>query len=147
MAVKLPPRIAKPLFLFAAVVMFGLAFRFAGGDSDFFETAERTPGQVIEVRAERGFRGERLYRPVVRFTVPASGRAITFDSGFRLWPSPYSAGDEVTVAYDPVEPEHAEIDSFWSRYFYPLLMAFVGAVCLLALWITAKQGPRSGKST
>lgn len=139
MTFKLPPRIAKPVFVLFAVVMFGLAFWTAGRDGEFFDGAARVSGRVIDLKAERVARGPQQYHPVVRFTDPASGRAVTFDSGFRLYPSPYDVGDEVTVAYDPAAPQHAEIDSFWIRFFYPLLMAILGAASLLAAWISAKQ--------
>ncbi len=144
MTFKLPPRITEPLFLFAAGLMFGLAFWFGTRDAEFVNIAARAPGDVIEMRAERDARGQRVWRPIVRFTDPASGRAVIFDSHFRSRPAFFDAGDAVTVAYDPAEPDNARIDDFWTRYFFPLLAAILGAVFLFVIWITRKRGSRSG---
>ena len=104
----------------------------------FLDAAERIPGTVIELRRERGARGIKLDHPVVRFTVPVSGRAVTFKSRIGLRPSPFAVGDSVTVAYDPVDPEEAKIASFWTNWLPTVVLLLFGLMCVIAGLLTLR---------
>jgi len=99
---------------------------------DFLGTAARTDGTVIALKRERGAKGMALDHPVVRFTPPESSETIEFKSRFGIRPSPFAVGDPVEVAYDPADPSGAKIDSFWTIWFLPILLALFGLACLVA---------------
>jgi len=98
----------------------------------FLDTAARTDGTVIALKRERSAKGMALDHPVVRFTHPESGEAVEFKSRFGIWPSPFAVGEPVEVAYDPADPSQAKIDSFWTIWLLPLLLALFGLACLVA---------------
>jgi hypothetical protein len=99
---------------------------------EFLDTTARTEGTVIALKRERGSKGMALDLPVVRFTSPESGETVEFKSRFGIRPSPFAVGDPVEVAYDPSDPSRAKIDSFWTIWFLPILLALFGLACFAA---------------
>ena len=131
---------AKSRFVGVVLVVGGVglclgAIGFVGKTAAFLDAAERGRGRVVEVVEERGVRGTAQRRPVVRFREPG-GDSVTFESRFALWPSPFAAGDAVEVAFDPDDPQEAEIHSFWTLWFMPAVMFLFGAACAAAGIIT-----------
>jgi hypothetical protein len=112
---------------------------FAGEAATFVETTARAPGMVLEVRRERGARGLPADRPIVRFTVPRAEREVVFRSKVAMWPSPFEAGEAVEVAYEPADPERAEIDSFWTIWLPPVALMLFGLLCAGAGLLTLRQ--------
>ena len=106
---------------------------------DFLDTAARTDGTVVELERKRSAKGMAMDHPVVRFTPRETGETIEFKSRFGMWPSPFAVGEPVEVAYDPAYPSQAEIDSFWTIWLLPLLIALFGAACLAAGSHTLRQ--------
>ena len=74
--------------------------------------------------------------PIVEFTVP-SGEKVRFTSEFGSLPASHTVGQGVTVRYDPVDPQKAEIESGMSLWLTPLILVFMGAIacCLSALFL------------
>ena len=72
------------------------------------------------------------YRPKVRFTA-SDGRARTFVSPVGRG-KPYVEGTEVQVAYDPANPDDAEVAGFVANWLVPLAMVAFGAVALATAW-------------
>lgn len=122
----------------AAVLLAGGAALVAGGvwfgyaHYDFLRDSERAPGQVVEVVAKRGVRGTTLYHPVVRYRLRSRDSDIEFTARPGLWPGLFEAGEAVTVAYRPDEPEAAKLVSFWMLWFLPAVMVLFGLACLYA---------------
>ena len=108
------------------------------GARAFLDSTARAPGTVIELQRERGIKGLREDYPIVRFTSPASDAPLTFRSKVGLWPSPFDVGDEVQVAYDPMDPERAEIDSFWTIWLPRVALIVFGSLCLGAGLLTLR---------
>ncbi|NKB49708.1 MAG: DUF3592 domain-containing protein [Alphaproteobacteria bacterium] len=100
--------------------------------TDFVRHAERAPGQVMEVVGERGARGSKLYYPMVRYLPHDRGSSTVFKAKPGLWPSPFSVGDTVTVAYRADDPDGAKIVSFWTLWFLPIVLILFGLGCLFA---------------
>jgi Protein of unknown function (DUF3592) len=109
----------------------------------FLETAQTTPGTVIELKRERGVRGMRRDHPIVRFVVLETGREAVFKSKVGLWPSPFEVGEAVEVAYRPDDPREAEINSFWTIWLPPLGLTVFGLLCLGAGLLTLRWAQRS----
>ena len=97
----------------------------------FVRAAETAPGVVVAFHRQRGVRGSTRDHPVVRYRDPESGAVVEFESRFGVWPSPFTVGDDVTVAIRK-DPARIEIYSFWSLWFLPLLLALFGIACALA---------------
>ncbi len=106
---------------------------------EFVQQAERAPGIVTEIVGSRGARGAMLYHPIVRFHPKGRGTSIVFKAKPGLWPSPFDAGDRVTVAYDAEDPGDARIVSFWMLWFLPGTTVLFGLGCLLAGMATMKK--------
>jgi Protein of unknown function (DUF3592) len=71
--------------------------------------------------------------PVVEFTA-SSGEKIKFTSEFGSLPASHKIGQIVTVRYDPVEPQKAEIDSTMTRWSGPVVYIFMGVIaCCLSV--------------
>jgi len=106
----------------------------------FLDQAGRSVGDVVAIAKERGVKGTPLHFAIVRHQPAGSDVAIEFKAKPGLWPSPFSVGDEVEVAYDPAHPDDAKIVSFWTLWFLPAVMVLVGVACLVAgrsTWVNA----------
>ena len=116
---------------------------FAAQSMIFLDNAARTEGTVIAVKRKRGAKGMALDHPVVRFVPVETGETIEFRSPVGLRPTPFAEGDPVEVAYDREDPQQAKIDSFWTIWFVPLVLALFGVACLFAGTHTVRQNNRS----
>ncbi|MCX6078546.1 MAG: DUF3592 domain-containing protein [Chloroflexi bacterium] len=70
-----------------------------------------------------------MFYPVIEFRT-ASGENVQFESDFGSMPASFSVGQSVKVAYDPANPDKAEIDSAVSRYLVTTILGFMGLVIL-----------------
>jgi hypothetical protein len=95
----------------------------------------RATGTVIALRESRsvsemgGSRQVRImYAPVVRFSVPGRSGAtpVEFVSGHASAPRRFRVGETVPVAYDPADPDRAEVGEFGSLGFLPTLACGMG---------------------
>jgi len=72
--------------------------------------------------------------PVVEFTA-SSGEKIKFTSEFGTLPASHKIGQSVTVRYDAVEPQKAEIETATTRWLGPLVYVFMGVIaCCLSVF-------------
>jgi hypothetical protein len=95
-----------------------------------------TVAELIQQTTTRGY----ILCPVVEFTIP-SGEKIRFTSEFGSRPASHTVGQNVTVRYDPADPQKAEIESGMSLWLTPLIMVFMGAIaCCLATAFLAFYG-------
>jgi hypothetical protein len=108
----------------------------------FVDRSRQAPGTIVRLVEESDSDGGRLFRPLVRFA-PGVGEEIEFQSGVRSNPSPYTAGDAVTVLYDPADPKKAEIQGFFSLWFLPVLFAGVGSLFLAVGVAVLARRPRA----
>jgi hypothetical protein len=70
-----------------------------------------------------------IYCPIVEYTT-AQGEMIQFESEFGTMPASHQVGQLVKVSYNPLDPQHAEIDSTMSRGVNSLILGFMGVVML-----------------
>ena len=59
-----------------------------------------------------------VYCPVIEYRT-GSGQVVRFASAFGTMPATHKVGQTVKVAYNPKEPDTAEIDSALSNWFVP----------------------------
>jgi hypothetical protein len=81
--------------------------------------------------------------PHVRFTA-ASGSAVEFTSAVASSPPSHRVGEQVMVLYDPANPQHAEIEGFFTLWSPPVAFGAVGLVVLVLglLGFTMRQRPQ-----
>jgi hypothetical protein len=84
-------------------------------------------GSVVEmVRLRDRETGEVSFAPLVRFQT-ADGKTVEFQSTWRSNPPAYSAGQSVTVLYDPGEPNSAAVAGLFSIWGVSIILAVIGA--------------------
>ena len=93
--------------------------------------AVEVEGRVIDMvrtrdRENTGY----LFAPVVRFQT-LEGATIELESGLRSNPPMYRTGQTVSVFYDPDEPRSAAIKGFFSLWFMPIILGFIGSIFLI----------------
>jgi Protein of unknown function (DUF3592) len=118
------------VFGLIGVVVLGVGTALAVSTARFQASAERTEGTVVAL-SERtstssGGGSSTSWYPTVEYTV--DGRPYSFDSPVGANPPAYAEGDTVPVAYDPADPSDAQIASFWSAYFAPMVLGGLGIV-------------------
>lgn len=85
-------------------------------------------GSVVELVSRVTASGRSsMYCPVVEFTA-SSGEKIRFTSEFGTLPASHKIGQSVTVRYDAIEPQKAEIESTMNRWLGPLVYVFMGVI-------------------
>jgi hypothetical protein len=134
----------------AVLVVGGLALGLGGAGFilahlAFLGGAAHARGEVVAIARERGVRGMPLHFAIVRYRPAGSREPLEFKAKPGLWPSPFSVGDVVVVAYDPADLADAKIVSFWTLWFLPAAMVLLGVVCVGAgrlTWTKAAEARR-----
>ncbi len=97
----------------------------------FHFSAEHAQGTVVGntyiSRSDR--RGS--YHPRVEFSTP-DGQRHKFVGSTGRSPAAFSEGDQVPVLYDPKQPEHAGIDTWFQLYSVPFICFVLGGAFALA---------------
>jgi len=93
-------------------------------------TAARGDGVVIDLIASRDSESE-TYHPRVRFTT-ANGEAVEFTGSMGSDPPGFDIGEQVSVLYDPANPNDARIDAFFQLWFAPLMLGILGTFFITA---------------
>jgi hypothetical protein len=135
---------AGPLLLFGLFFLgLGFAILIAGivsavRSSRRRSSQDKATGVVVDV-VKRVFNpgSAGVYCPVIEFVTP-SGQTVRFESQFGTMPASHHSGQQIAIAYDPGEPQKAEVDSTASRWLVPgctlgigLAFMFIGAILLL----------------
>lgn len=106
-----------------AVLTFGVSIYFQ--QTELIENGIKTQGQVIDNVERRDSDGS-TYAPVVEFVTNQKER-VTFTSSLSSYPPEFEVGEVVGVIYQADSPrESAEIDSWLSLWFGPLICGILG---------------------
>jgi hypothetical protein len=80
-----------------------------------------TSGTVVRLNEQSDAEGGCCtYVPVVDFNV--NDQVYTFEGDNASDPPAYQVGEQVNVRYDPTNPNTAQIDSFFERWIFPILI-------------------------
>lgn len=126
----------KPVKLVATVFLIvGLGLLVGGAYAlssthEFIQKSETANGTVVDLERSRSRRST-TYHPVVRFTA-RDGKEYEVRSSAGSNPPGYRIGEGVRVFYDPDDPDHARIDSFFSLWGIPTMLGGMGLVFALA---------------
>lgn len=93
---------------------------------------ETTTGIVVRMEeSSSADSGCCVYSPVVEFDV--NGQAYSFEGDNASDPPAYKVGEVVDVRYDPLDPNTAQIDSFFERWAFPILIIPAMTIATLAV--------------
>lgn len=95
-----------------------------------------TTGTVVRLDERNSSEGGCCtYVPVVDFQV--SGNVYTFEGDNASYPPAYEVGEAVQVRYDPTNPNTAQIDSFFERWIFPIIIipAMIVAAVILNFYM------------
>ena len=95
----------------------------------FKATANRAEGVVTKI----DYGERRANRSVTIYTFvdfQDEGRAVNFRSQTTAHAPDYSAGEKVTVLYQPGKAEQARIENLFEQYFPPICLGIFGAACV-----------------
>lgn len=80
-----------------------------------------TPGTVVSLSEQNDAEGGCCtYVPVIDFKV--NDQVYTFEGDNASDPPAYDVGEQVNVRYDPTDPNTAQIDSFFERWIFPIMI-------------------------
>jgi hypothetical protein len=103
----------------------------------FAATALTSTGKLVAYETVKsGKRGGTNYYPVVAF-IDSNGTKRRFTASTGSNQKPYDIGAEVTVQYDPKDPESADIESKLYQWMIPALVVGLGAAAFavgVAIW-------------
>lgn len=98
-----------------------------------------TPGTVVRLNEQSdGEGGCCTYVPVIDFKV--NDQIYTFEGDNASDPPAYDVGEQVNVRYDPINPNRAQIDSFFERWIFPIIIIpvmIIGGIILNFFMIRA----------
>jgi hypothetical protein len=95
---------------------------------EFIFSRATAQGQVVENR--KSLRGRTSYKAMVRFS-PHGGVDVTVADWIALNPASFSVGENVTLFYDPEDPQSAMIDRGWKNYLAPGIPGVMGFLMIL----------------
>lgn len=131
------PRWFKIGFVSMGLIFCAIASYWAWETLDFMRTAKMTEGRVDRFETRSSTRGEgrdarrmTTYAPVFTFR-DARGRDYTVTSSTGQNRAAYERGEEVTVLYDPADPERARIHSFTQMWLLPTIFGSAGVAFLI----------------
>lgn len=96
------------------------------------QNGETTTGIVTRLEeSSDGDGGCCVYSPVVEFE--ANGQTYSFESDNASYPPAYDVGEQVSVLYDPSDPNAAQINKWTERWLMPVIL--VPAMMFTALLV------------
>jgi len=124
------PKIVGSIFSITSSALFVGAGITYTQSRKFIDHSTGAKGVVVDLSLSRSSSSSTpgsVYYPIVRFKT-AKGEEVEFRGDVGSNPPSYRKGEEVQVRYDPKDPYHASIDSFFALWFFPLLLSGMGVI-------------------
>ena len=97
------------------------------------QNGETTTGIVVEMEESSTQEGGCcVYSPVIEFV--AGGQTFSFEGGNASSPPAYKVGEEVSILYDPADPNTAQINKWTERWLFPIII--IPAMLFAALLVS-----------
>ena len=94
------------------------------------QNGETTTGIVVKMEeSSSAENGCCVYSPVIEFA--ANGQTYSFEGDNASNPPAYAVGEEVSVLYDPANPDTAQINKWTERWLFPMII--IPAMLIAAL--------------
>jgi len=85
------------------------------------QNGEVTTGSVVRLEeSDSSDGGCCVYSPVIEFV--ANGETYSFESNNASDPPAYDVGEEVSILYDPADPDTAQINKWSERWLFPIII-------------------------
>lgn len=118
-------RVLGTVAVISAIIFLILSACFFVHSINVKRTAVAAEGDVVALRTGEGDDGGTLYYPVIRFA-DRGGQEHMLYSRMGSRPAAFAVGERVTVLYDPTNPDHASIDSFFGLWAVPAILGIIG---------------------
>ena len=93
---------------------------------------ETTTGTVVRMEESSSTEGGCcVYSPVIEFDV--NGQTYSFEGDTASYPPEYEVGEVVDVRFDPLDPNTAQIDSYFERWAFPICIIPAMTIAALVL--------------
>jgi hypothetical protein len=135
--VKLQTSSPRGLFIgacflfFAGFVLLVLAAFFTWRTSSFIQRSQSAPGRVTALEPvtgqDSGSNRTINYAPVFSFKA-ADSKTYSVTSSTSSNPPGFEVGDDVTVLYNPEDPQQARINTFGQLWLVPVILGSTGTV-------------------
>lgn len=104
------------LFLVIGISVLALSIHEYRATRDFIKTAYVTEGIIIGYSRAFDRRGHTIKSPIIKF-FPFNGDKIVFHpESYNVTENKYRIGDHVEIIYDPENPSHVKINTFWEKW-------------------------------
>jgi hypothetical protein len=85
------------------------------------QNGETTTGTVVQLEESDDSEGGCcVYSPVIEFE--ANGQTYSFEGDNASYPPAYEVGEEVSILYDPANPDTAQINKWTERWLFPIII-------------------------
>ena len=85
------------------------------------QNGETTTGTVVRLEESNSSEGGCcVYSPVIEFDM--NGQTFSFEGDNASYPPAYEVGENVSVLYDPSDPDTAQINKWSERWLFPLII-------------------------
>ncbi len=123
-------RIVGALFMSLGVIMIAVVAYLVVSNYQFSQRALAVKGKVIDYdtyqsRNDNGA-STTMYTPTFQYTF--KGKTYTYKSTTSTSSHDYEIDEIVDVLFDPDEPQEILIDTFWEKWFLPVLLGFMGSM-------------------
>lgn len=123
-------RLVGSIFMSLGGIMLAVVIYLIVSNYNFAQRAIPVKGKVIEyesyVSTDDDGRSTTMFRPTFEYVY--AGKTYTHQSSTSSSSPEYEINEMVDVLVDPDEPLEILIDSFWERWFLPVLLGFMGAM-------------------
>lgn len=140
------------LALFVAFLMLGIPFVFIGFGawkaSDYLylrSIAETAPGKIVDIDSQSGDDGTTYYA-IASFKDTAGNEHRVRDSFGKGGSPVFKRGENVTVLYDPANPDKAYFGSFLHNTFLPLIFTGMGTLVLYLMFFAKNKTGSKGRA-
>ena len=123
-------RLVGTIFMSLGGIMLAVVAYLIVSNYNFAQRAIPIKGKVIKfdsyISTDDEGRSTTMFRPTFEYTY--AGKTNTYPSSTSSSSPGYEINDMVDVLVDPDEPEEILIDSFWERWFLPVLLGVMGTM-------------------
>lgn len=114
------------IFAGAGILLLAISGLLYLGEANFLSRAVPATGTVTDLERSSSSEGGYSYCPVIQFT-SRDGQVVSYEGNVCSDPPAYAIGDRVELVYDPEDPEHVQMDNFWSKYVAVFVTGVIGA--------------------
>lgn len=116
------------IFMSIGGIMLAVVVYLSISNYQFSQRAVSVKGKVIdyETYLSRGENGSTTTMYTPTFQYKFGGKTYTYKSNTSTSNQEYEIDESIDVLVDPKEPQEILIDTFWGKWFLPMLLAFMG---------------------